>query len=185
MWYYYGMNVVPILHRKQSNAKKHLLCCAYIMTKMPNHSQIQYRFHSKNCQLCIVFLYVKSSNIQGQENIKNRSISSRNPTTRLCIMEYRAEYIDRTEPLRGNHKNLLINYVKPHQPVSKATVARWIKEVLRVSGIDTKKFTAHSCRTVSTSPNKVAGVNLCEILKSARWSNTQTFADFYDKPISN
>ena len=61
---------------------------------------------------------------------------------RLCIMEYLTEYIDRTEPLRGNHKNLLISYVKPHQPVSKATVARWIKEVLRVSGIDMKNFTA-------------------------------------------
>ena len=77
---------------------------------------------------------------------------------RLCRMKYLAEYIDRTEPRRGNHKNLLINYVKPHQPVSKATVVRWIKEVLRVSGIDKKNFTAHSCRTASTSPNKVAGV---------------------------
>ena len=104
---------------------------------------------------------------------------------RLCIMEYLTEYIDRTELLRGNHKNLLISYVKPHQPVSKATVARWMKEVLRVSGIDTKKFTAHSCRTASTSSNKVAGLNLCEILKSAGWSNTQTFAEFYDKPISH
>ena len=28
---------------------------------------------------------------------------------RLCIMDYLAEYIDRTEPLRGNHKNLLIS----------------------------------------------------------------------------
>ena len=104
---------------------------------------------------------------------------------RLCIMEYLTEYIDRTEPLRGNHKNLLISYVKPHQPVSKATVARWIKEVLRVSGIDTRKFTAHSCRTASTSSNKLAGLNLCEILKSAGWSNIQTFAEFYDKPISH
>ena len=129
-----------------------------IMTKMPNHSQIQYRFYSKNCQLCIVFLYVKSSNIQSHVNIKNRSISSHTPTTRPCRMKYLAEYIDRTEPRRENHKNLLINYVKPHQPVSKATVVRWIKEVLRVSGIDKKNFTAHSCRTASTSPNKVAGV---------------------------
>ena len=100
-------------------------------------------------------------------------------------MEYLTEYIDQTEPLRRNHKNLLISYLKPHQPVSKVTVARWMKEVLRVSGIDTKKFTAHSCRTASTSSNKVAGLNLCEILKSAGWSNTQTLTEFYDKPISN
>ena len=53
-----------------------------------------------------------------------------------------------------------------------------------MSGIDTKKFTAHSSRTASTSSNKVAGLNLCEILKSAGWSNTQMFAEFYDKPIS-
>ena len=104
---------------------------------------------------------------------------------RLCIMEYMTEYIDRTERPRGNHKNLLISYVKPHQPVSKATVAKGIKAALRVSGIDTKKFTAHCCRTASTLSNKVARLNLCEILKSAGWSNTQTFAEFYDKPISN
>ena len=72
---------------------------------------------------------------------------------RLCRMEYLAEYIYRTERLRGNHKNLLINYVKPHQSVSKATVVRWIKEVLRVSEVDKKNFTAHSCRTASTSSN--------------------------------
>ena len=93
-----------------------------IRTKMPNHSQIQHRFH------------------------------------------------------------LLISYVNPHQPVSKATVARWIKEVLRVSGIDTKTFTAYSC---PTSSDKVVGLNLREILKSARLSNTQTFTEFYDKRISN
>ena len=40
---------------------------------------------------------------------------------RLCIMEYLTEYINRTAPLRGNHKNLLMSYVKPHQPVSKAS----------------------------------------------------------------
>ena len=77
---------------------------------------------------------------------------------RLCRKEYLAEYIDRTEPQRENHKKLLINDVKPYQPVSKATVVRWIKEVLRVSGIDKENFTAHSCHTASTSSNKVAGV---------------------------
>ena len=76
---------------------------------------------------------------------------------RLCRIEYQAEHIDRTEPRRENHKKLLINYVKPYQSVSKATVVRSIKEVLRVSGIDKENFTAHSCRTASTSSNKVAG----------------------------
>ena len=59
---------------------------------------------------------------------------------RICIVQHLEEYLKRTAQLRDDHKQLLISYVKPHRPVSKETVARWIKEVLKLSGIDTNVY---------------------------------------------
>ena len=38
--------------------------------------------------------------------------------------------------LRGGHSQLFIGLQKPHTPVLKGTLARWIKAVLVSSGID-------------------------------------------------
>lgn len=40
------------------------------------------------------------------------------------------------------------------------TVARWLKEALKKSGIDDKIFSAHSYRNVSTSAAFAGGVQL-------------------------
>ena len=106
------------------------------------------------------------------------------PDKALCIYEHLSEYIGRTKPLRDCSK-LLISYIRPHKAVSKDTVARWLKVTLGFSGIDTEKFTAHSYRAASTSSNKAAGLNLTEILKTAGWSNAQTFAKHYNKPLES
>ena len=106
------------------------------------------------------------------------------PDKALCIYEHLSEYVDSTKPLRDCPK-LLISYIRPHKAVSKDTVARWLKVTLGSSGIDTKKFTVHSYRAASTSSNKAAGLNLTEILKTAGWSNAQTFAKYYNKPLES
>ena len=88
----------------------------------------------------------------------------------------------RISQLRGEQSQLLVSFVKPHKAVTKDTVARWVKPILQKSGIDTAKFTSHSTRA-STSCVKAAGLNLRQIMKSAGWSNSPTFAKFYDKHI--
>ena len=70
-----------------------------------------------------------------------------------------------------------------HKAVTKDTIARWVKSILQQSGIDTDKFTCHSTRAASTSCVKAAGLNLKQIMQSAGWSNSSTFAKFYDKHI--
>ena len=104
------------------------------------------------------------------------------PDKALCIYEHLSEYIERTKPLRDCSK-LLIRYIRPHKAVSKDTVARWLKVTLGLSGIDMEKFTAHSYRSASTSSNTAAGLSLTEILKTAGWSNAQTFLKYYNKPL--
>lgn len=50
-------------------------------------------------------------------------------------------------------------------------------------GIDNRVYNAHSTRGASVSKAKVCGVPVLMILKKARWTNTITFARFYDKKI--
>ena len=93
------------------------------------------------------------------------------------------EYIKRTAQLRGNHKQLLISYVKPHRPVSKETVPRWVKEVLKLSGIDTNEHGPHSSRAALALFCQQKGLDIVTIMKSAGWSNVGTFSHFYAKPL--
>ena len=103
----------------------------------------------------------------------------------LCIVEILNEYISRTQKLRqAEHSQLLISYMKPHKPVTKDTIARWVKSTLKLAGIDIKAFAPHSTRAASTSCNLNAGLCLTDILKAAGWSSARTFATFYKKPIT-
>ena len=55
---------------------------------------------------------------------------------------------------------------KPHGAASSSTIARWIKESLSEAGIDTGRFTAHSCRASSTSAASLAGIHIITITVS-------------------
>ena len=63
-------------------------------------------------------------------------------------------------------------------------MARWIRSTLQDAGIDVGIFSAHSSRTASTSYSTNAQLPLADILKAGGWSNAQTFAEHYNKPIS-
>ena len=62
----------------------------------------------------------------------------------LCIVYLLQMYIKRRSELRGKGTKLLISWQKPHKPVSKDTIIRWIKLVLERSGKDSSVYTAHS-----------------------------------------
>ena len=102
---------------------------------------------------------------------------------KLCVVEHLKEYLQRTKQLREDHSQLLISYVKPFKLVSKDTISRWVKQVLESAGIDINKYSAHSSRAASTSSCKAKGLSLAVIMQSAGWSNSSTFAKFYDKPV--
>ena len=105
------------------------------------------------------------------------------PDRRLCPVTVLLEFLRRSAPLR-THDRLFIGVIKPHAPVTSATIARWIKLVLLYSGVDTRIFTAHSTRGASTTKASLAHVPLNTILKTAGWSGSQTFAKYYKKPVT-
>ncbi len=101
------------------------------------------------------------------------------PDRKLCVVTHLREYIKRTQDVRGRNTQLLLSYVKPFKPVTKATISRWVKMVLKQAGIDVGKYTAHSSRAASTSHVIQQGFNLQEIMKSAGWTSASTFERFY------
>ena len=53
------------------------------------------------------------------------------------------------------------------------------------SGVDTKIFKLHSCRSASTSAAKNARVTIDNDLKQGNWTNASTFYKYYFKEIEN
>ena len=101
----------------------------------------------------------------------------------ICVTKTLNQYLNVTRAIRGDCKQLFISFCKPHRAVSKDTISRWIKTVMFEAGIDTDMFKAHSTRAASTSAAKNNDVPLEHILKTAGWSNSNTFKKFYDKVI--
>ena len=101
---------------------------------------------------------------------------------RICIVHTLSEYLCRTKHLRHSSK-LFVSTIKPHKPVSKDTIGRWIKLTLQNAGVDVTKFKPHSTRAAATSAAERQGVKISEILNVAGWSNEKTFARFYNRPL--
>ena len=99
---------------------------------------------------------------------------------KLCIVSVLREYLVRTRSCRSSSK-LFISFVKPHKPVSKDTVARWIKCTMQKSGIDISVFKPHSTRSASTSKAAAKQIPLRTIMNTAGWSRQSTFTKFYKK----
>ena len=80
---------------------------------------------------------------------------------------------------------LFITYGRPYHPATKDTLARWVKCAMSLAGIDTKVFTAGSCRSASGSKATSMGVPLDTILKYGSWSQSSTFYRFYGRDIGD
>jgi hypothetical protein len=62
---------------------------------------------------------------------------------------------------------------KNYKAVSTSTLARWLKSVLSMAGLDIKELKAHSFRGASSSAAVKAGCKISDILKTANWSSSK------------
>lgn len=85
----------------------------------------------------------------------------------------------------GTHSpnQLLLSHIKPHNIVTKSTIARWLKDVMTLAGINVNKYKAHSTRSAASSKAEALGLSIEEIIQQGNWSNKNTFEKFYKKPI--
>lgn len=126
-----------------------------------------------------------SSGNQGyQRCLPWKATTTHDKIKKLCPVDALRAYEDRTKEKRGdnNRSQLLIAVIKPCNPVSSSTIARWIKTVLTKSGIDTDTFKAHSVRSASGFSVFSCKCRGHEILKAADWSSESVFQKFYFKP---
>ena len=93
----------------------------------------------------------------------------------LCVIACLREYIDRTRTLRGTNTKLLISFCKPHNAVTTSTVGRWLKETLRLSGVDIAVYKSHSVRVATVSAAKSLNMPIENILSAAGWAGAETF----------
>ena len=105
---------------------------------------------------------------------------------KLCVLSTLKEYLNRTVEYRtsaNSNDRLFISFVKPYRNVSKDTLARWIKTVMKEAGVDVNMFKPHSVRAASTSKAALTDLPIDTILETAGWSRENTFAKFYNKNI--
>ena len=97
----------------------------------------------------------------------------------LCPVKTLQQYEKATASLRSDHCKLFVAIKKPHKPVAACTIARWLKEGLKLAGINVSLFSGHSVRGASTSAAAGAGV---DIMQAADWSTESVFQRFYYRP---
>ena len=76
----------------------------------------------------------------------------------LCPVVTLRAYEKKTEGDRAEETRLLLSKIRPHKPVTSSTVARWLKSLLELAGVDTSIFSAHSTRGASASMASRMGV---------------------------
>lgn len=104
----------------------------------------------------------------------------------LCVANIILDYLKLTAPFRKDIPYLFLTTKKPYKGTSSQTISRWIKEGLKLAGIDTNKFRPHSTRHASTSAAYRAGLSVHCIAQAAGWSSkSQMFAKFYNRPLEN
>ena len=99
----------------------------------------------------------------------------------ICPITTLKAYERRTECIRSGVSKLFIATIKPHRAVSSSTIARWLRRLLEVAGVDTSIFTAHSVRGASSSKASNMGISTNDILTAADWSSESVFNKFYYK----
>ena len=76
---------------------------------------------------------------------------------------------------KSEASQLCISFIKLHWPVTSSAIARWLKEVIQMAGIDTSIFKAHSVRGATTSAAANLSITTNEILEAADWTSDTSF----------
>ena len=118
---------------------------------------------------CVFYLTTPQKQSRPGQHLKPIELKAFDQEHNLCIIRHLKAYIGKTSIHRTNinKSQLLLSYQRPFKPVSKGTISRWIKIVMKEAGIDITKFTAHSTRAASTGAAVKAGVPIERILDSA------------------
>ena len=98
------------------------------------------------------------------------------------VANYVRFYVETTKEIRIiNNDKLFISW-KTFKNVTRPTLAKWLKQVLNMSKIDTSTFSAHSFRGAGLSKAYYRGASLDQIISAGNWSNSSVFKNHYCAP---
>ena len=176
------------LSLKQSTLKLAMLMALISFNRCDFLHKLDLRFHYFKCD-GVNFIIPTHAKTSSLTKFKEIFFPAFPQDRRLCVVNYLKHYKEYTAEYRPKQSlstpdPLLLSIVSPHKPISSTTFARWIKTVLKDSGIDTSMFGSHSTRSASTLAAQKLGVSVSDILKVADWSREAAFIKFYHKPIA-
>ena len=99
----------------------------------------------------------------------------------LNVANYVKMYIENTKEFRKDNGKLFLSWATK-KPVVKQSISRWLVEVLKLSGIDTTTYKAHSYRGAGLSHAYQKGASIQQIVDAGNWANDSTFKKFYNAP---
>ena len=132
---------------------------------------------------CIIPIYCKIKQTRQGAHMKPLEFKVYLDDEKLCVIQNLAVYLERTRPFR-EVPQLFLSYQKPHHPVSKDTITRWVNDIMTKAGIDTGKYVTHSCRAAASSFARKRKVPLKKIIDSCGWASEATFRQHYRKKIT-
>ena len=105
---------------------------------------------------------------------------------KVCPVTCLSQYLEKTKQCQfgDTNPNLFITSVPPYKTASKSTLARWVRIVLKNSGVDSK-YKPHSIRSATSSDLFCKGVPIDDIVKKIGWSSESTFARFYKRQVES
>ena len=104
----------------------------------------------------------------------------------MCLIAALEEYLKRTSPIRRSDKaktQLFLSVMKPFHPVSKSTIALWMKALIQEAGVG-QQFSAHSIRGAASTAAVMKGMSISEVLHIADWSSDNVFKTFYSSLLT-
>lgn len=111
-----------------------------------------------------------------------------NDNVNICPVRTLSHYLQVTSVFREDSScsKLFLTFKKPHKEATSQSISRWIKQVMKDSGIDISIFSSHSTRHAASSQALRVGISTDSILKAVGWSpNSSIFANHYNRPIHN
>ena len=162
--------------------------CMLIMLVTAQRPQILQSLKMNNfsvSQRDYVFLLQAKDIKQGRPSFNGISITlAKYPEETLCVFSHLKLYMALTEHVRKGEQQIMLTYGLPIHKASYNTMRRWLKDVLQEAGIDTKSFSAGSTRSAASSKASRANVPIEIIMNKCGWSQSSTFAKFYNKEFN-
>ena len=99
----------------------------------------------------------------------------------LDVASHVSFYLEKTQEYRDEKGQVFLSWLTK-KPVVKQSLARWLKEVLGLAGIDTSVYKSHSYRGAGLSHAFQKGASIDQIVAAGNWANSSTFNMYYNAP---